>query len=394
MRKLSVLLGLLLPLQPVCSWEVSGYVEPELRLFAQEGMQAEQARTDVSLAIQPEFIHERGDHQFVFTPFARIDQQDDERTHADVRELYWLYAGDDWEFQVGIGRVFWGVTESQHLVDIINQTDLVENMDGEDKLGQPMIRGSLVRDWGIVDAFILPGFRERTWPGKKGRLRYPLVVDTDAARYESSREQRHVDWALRWTQTWGDWDIGLAHFSGTSREPQLVPGLNSAGEAVLVPWYPLIEQTSLDLQAVKGDWLWKLEAVSRNGQWRKRYAAATTGFEYTLVGVNDTAIDLGLIAEYLWDERGSNALTPFQNDLMAGARITLNDQQSTELLLGLITDLEYDSRVFSIEASRRLFDHFKLMLEVRLFNSGEPRDLLHGFRRDDYLQVALAWFFR
>ena len=393
MRKLSALLGLLLPLQLAYAWEVSGYVEPELRLFAEEGLQAGQERTDVSLAIQPEFIHEQGNHQFVFTPFARIDQQDDQRTHADVRELYWLYAGDDWELQAGIGRVFWGVTESQHLVDIINQTDLVEDIDTEDKLGQPMIRLSLVRDWGIVDAFVLPGFRERTYPGKKGRLRYPLVVDTDAARYESSREQRHVDWALRWTQTWGDWDIGLAHFSGTSRDPQLSPGVGGGGKMVLIPYYPLIDQTSLDLQAVKGDWLWKLEAISRNGQWKKRYSAVTAGFEYTLVGVNGSAVDVGLVAEYLWDERGRDALTPFQDDVMAGVRIALNDEQSTEALLGLITDLEYDSNSFSIEASRRLYDSFKLNLEARFFDSGDPRDLAYGFRRDDYVQMSLAWYF-
>ncbi len=388
-----LLVLLLLPLQAVCAWEVSGYIEPELRLFAEEGLQAGQERTNVSLAIQPEFVHQRGSYQFVFTPFARIDQQDDERTHVDVRELYWLYAGDDWEVQAGIGRVFWGVTESQHLVDIINQTDLVENIDTEDKLGQPMIRLSLVRDWGIVDAFILPGFRERTWPGEKGRLRYPLVVDAGAAEYESGQKQWHVDWALRWTQSWGDWEIGVAHFSGTSREPQLSPGVDKGGRLVLIPYYPLIDQTSLDLQAVKGDWLWKLEAISRDGQGPKRYSAATAGFEYTLVGVNESAVDVGLVVEYLWDERGSDALTPFQDDVMAGVRITLNDEQSTEALMGLISDLEYASNSFSIEASRRLYDRFKVNIEARFFDSNEPRDLAWGFRKDDYLQMSLAWYF-
>ncbi|WP_456376789.1 hypothetical protein [Thiolapillus sp.] len=393
MRRLFPLLVLLLPLQLASAWELSGYIEPELRLFADAGLQAGQERTSVSLAIQPELAHEQGNHQFVFTPFVRIDQQDDERTHVDVRELYWLYAGDDWELQAGISRVFWGVTESQHLVDIINQIDLVENPDGEDKLGQPMIRLSLVRDWGIVDAFLLPGFRERAWPGEKGRLRYPLVVDNDAVRYESGQKQRHVDWALRWTQSWGDWEIGVAHFSGTSREPLLSPGVGSGGNVVLIPYYPLIEQTSLDLQAIKGDWLWKLEAISRNGMGAKSYSAATAGFEYTLVGVNETAIDVGLVVEYLWDERGSDALTPFQHDVMAGVRISFNDEQSTEALLGLITDLEYDSSSFSIEASRRLYDSFKLSVEIRFFDSSEPRDLAYGFRSDDYLQMGLAWYF-
>ena len=41
----------------------------------------------------------------------------------------------DWSLSIGLGKVFWGVTEFNHLVDVINQTDLVEGIDGEAKLG-------------------------------------------------------------------------------------------------------------------------------------------------------------------------------------------------------------------------------------------------------------------
>ena len=54
------------------------------------------------------------------------------------------------KFRVGVGKVFWGVTESQHLVDIINQTDLVENIDTEDKLGQPMLETTWLQNWGAT----------------------------------------------------------------------------------------------------------------------------------------------------------------------------------------------------------------------------------------------------
>ena len=59
----------------------------------------------------------------------------DQRTHGDIRELAYVHArvmiGS---FVVGIRKEFWGVTEFQHLVDVINQTDGVEDFDGEDKL--------------------------------------------------------------------------------------------------------------------------------------------------------------------------------------------------------------------------------------------------------------------
>jgi len=47
---------------------------------------------------------------------------------------------------VGINSVFWRVVESNHLVDILNQTDLIEDIDGEEKLGQPMISLSTQQD--------------------------------------------------------------------------------------------------------------------------------------------------------------------------------------------------------------------------------------------------------
>jgi hypothetical protein len=70
-----------------------------------------------------------GAHSLVFSPFLRIDQGDSRRSHADVREFFWQTAAADWELRAGIGRAFWGVAESNHLIDIVNQTDLVENLD-------------------------------------------------------------------------------------------------------------------------------------------------------------------------------------------------------------------------------------------------------------------------
>ncbi len=139
-----------------------------------------------------------------------------------LRELFISRVGTDWEVHAGFRQIFWGVTEFEHLVDIINQTDLVENIDGEDKLGQPMVQLSLVRDWGIVDIFALTGFRERTFPGEHGRLRSVLPVDTHHARYESGAGRHRVDAAIRWSDHMGPLNFGIYHFSGTSRDPSFV----------------------------------------------------------------------------------------------------------------------------------------------------------------------------
>ncbi|MEN9727855.1 MAG: hypothetical protein RL434_2221, partial [Pseudomonadota bacterium] len=172
--------------------------------------------------MQPEWswVSDDAADTLLFTPFLRLDQADDRRTHADVRELLWIHAADTWEMRTGIGKVFWGVAESNHLVDIINQTDLVENPDTEDKLGQPMVNLALIREWGTLDLFVLPGFRDRTFPGTSGRLRTLPRVDTSSATYESAAEETHIDLAVRYAHIQGNLELGVHHFHGTSREPE------------------------------------------------------------------------------------------------------------------------------------------------------------------------------
>lgn len=373
----------------------SGYIAGESRYFTQSPLNPEQYDGhNLSLSIQPEYHHswDGGYQSFTFVPFARVDQHDSERTHFDIRELTWLKAEQTWEIRAGIRKVFWGVTESQHLVDIINQSDGVENPDGEDKLGQPMLNTALIHDWGTVDLFVLPYFRERTFPNKKCRLYNGIPIDTDEVRYKSSAEEWHVDWAVRWYHNIDQWDIGLSHFAGTSRDPNFIPAMKQGHELTLIPYYDQIQQTGLDVQMTSDEWLWKLEIISRKTS-TERYTAATGGFEYTFVGILDSDADLGIIGEYLFDDRKQAATTPFENDFMVGMRLTLNDVQSTELLAGVIVDLDNEGRFYNIEASRRLGDSWKLSLESRFYTKLPPNSVIYNMRHEDYIQLELAWYF-
>ena len=375
------------------SWEVNSKVGLSTRLFQNEALYDVQhsSRNQWSLLAEVELYHDWNNAQdsLLFTPYIRVDEVDNERTHFDIRELLWLHVADSWELRTGITKVFWGVNEANHLVDIINQDDLVDDINGEPKLGQPMINLSLIRDWGVVDLFVLPGFRERTFPGKEGRLRGILVVDTEHAQYESAAEQNHIDFALRWSHTMGDYDVGMAYFQGTNRDPHYRLELNSHSEPQLIPYYDQIKQFSLDFQATLDGWLWKLEAIQREDH-LDNYAAVSGGFEYTFYGLMDSSSDLGFIAEYSWDERNRPDINQFQNDIMLGLRLGLNDAQSTEILAGWIQYLDYSElRSFQIEASRRIGDDWKLILDLRYFADNK----LNPISQDDHLQLTLEHYF-
>ncbi|MCZ6887908.1 MAG: hypothetical protein O7H39_05380 [Gammaproteobacteria bacterium] len=368
----------------------------QARYFPQTGARG-QARFHPSVSFQMQYhrVWNSGHDAFTARPFFRYDREDDERTHADLREFLFTHVGRDWDVQAGIGQVFWGVTEFRHLVDIINQTDRVENIDGEDKLGQPMIKTSLVRDWGILDIYVLPGFRDRTFPGVNGRLRTEPIIDADLATYDSGAKRRRIDGAIRWSHFIGPLEFGLHHFSGTSRDPELRLVDTGGGELVFSPHYAVIDQTGIDAQLIFGDWAWKLEALTRAGQ-GDRYAAVTFGVEHTLVGVFGSRSDLGIVAEYMYDDRGLEALTLFENDVALGARWRRNDFSDTQALLGWTFDVRTGEYIFSLELSRRVGDTWSLYLESRVFGGagvGIPPDKSASLQRDDYIQLELTRFF-
>jgi len=382
------------PPAPAPAQELTGFALGETRLFPHEAIHPGQDDQSASFAVQPEFYYEwEGGSSFTLAPFLRLDSADRERTHFDLREFTFLGLFEDFELRLGVRKVFWGATEVLHLVDIINQTDLVENIDTEDKLGQPMLNVSLARDWGTLDLFLLPYFRERTFPGRGGRLRGALVVDTGRAEFESGLKEWHPDGAIRYSHTIGDLDFGLSQFIGTSREPTLRPGADDAGNPVLIPFYEQIRQTGLDLTFVAGSWLWKTEALYRAGQADDDYFAWTGGLEYTFTGILDTAMDLGVVLEGFYDDRGRRATNPFEHDIALGLRLAVNDAASTEALFGWVQDVTGSSRSLFLEASRRFGSHWVLSLEIRTFMGLDADDFLFDLRDDDLLQLEMTYYF-
>jgi hypothetical protein len=377
-----------------------------------------------------------GGRRIVGEFFYRHDENDDSRTHGDVRELYYQQSGDTFEFRAGARRVFWGVTESRHLVDVVNQSDFIENISNELKLGQPMMSLAFIGDLGTTELFLMPYQRARTFPGEKGYPRFPLEVQEHEAMYESRHEQEHVDYAVRYNNTFGPVDLGLAWFDGTGREPRLSPCVrrNASGtfiatpngpacdagsnfqsavlppplvpppdymqqvaaeiqaNLVLVPFYDLWRQASVDAQYVTGSMAWKLEGV-----WRETLDEATwgsvAGFEYTFGDVRGSGMDIGVLGEYLYDEKDDALNVLFDDELFAGVRLALNDVAGTTLLAGVLASRDQgDMRRYGLEASRRLTDDWKLTAELRVFSKW-PDDNTVFLADQDFLTVTLERYF-
>ncbi|CZF83771.1 hypothetical protein [Grimontia marina] len=371
-------------------FEFEGEMAFEHRQYFQSGTIG-QKKSQFSVALEPEFFWqtEEGNTSFTLVPFFRADALDDERTHADIREALLLYYQDHYELRVGVGKFFWGVTESQHLVDVINQTDLVESVDGEHKLGQPMMSVGIESDVGMLDLYLLPYFRERTFSSSDGRLAIPGMAG-QPVRYESNHKEWYPGVAGRYSTTLEDWDVGLSGFHGTNRDPYFLSMSGSSAE--VSPYYALMTQFGFDVQAIFGDWLWKAEAIRRYSL--DTYTAATGGFEFTFIGIVDSQSDLGYLLEYLYDSRGTSAPVAGQNDVFAGLRWALNDIDGTEVLVGGTLDLDNtDSMSLRVEASGRFSNEWSWSLNGWLFDSETENDPLAAVKRDDFFEASVRWYF-
>ncbi len=383
--------------------ELSGRYGIEGRLFQKSPLLIGQQSNNISMFLEPEFYLESSSgNSFIISPFFRYDASDVRRTHWDFREAYALLFGEigdkEWELRIGFDKVFWGVSESFHLVNIINQIDAIEDPNLESHLGQPMIHTTWVTNMGNLETYILPYFRERTFSGRTSRLRNAFIVDSDQTKYESAAGRRHLDTAVRYSNTLDIFDFGIAIFDGTNRAPSLSPGLDANGSVVLIPTYEQIRQYSLDAQVTSGPYLIKIEGYWRDGEKNSElieddYAAFIGGFEYSIYNLWNTDAEVTLLSELLFDERGSRSLTPFENDIFTAIRIALNDSNSTEFSFGIMQDLNQSSRSFSMDVARRIDNYWSIDFSTQVFLDIDNQDLQFPLRRDNYIELVINYSF-
>lgn len=266
----------------------------------------------------------------------------------DLRELLFVTRHGDTELSVGIGRVFWGVAEARHLVNIINQPDYRFASDGLTALGQPMLSAATVRYGVRWQAFLLPCYRPQALP-RQGRTRGAAQADNDSGAWIDMRCTR-LDSALRAEWSDGPADIGLAYFNGHARDPVAHSEMAR---------YPVLRRWSLDAQLTLGSFLWKAEALREASSWHRRHASVA-GVEYTFAQLA-SSVDLGILYENL---RESDC-PAFTCANVVGVRIGANDSAGTQLLVTRSTAVGTHAASYLVRAERRWSHHVSMKLEAQ-----------------------------
>jgi len=74
------------------------------------------------------------------------------------------------------------------------------------------------------------------------------------------------------------------------------------------------------------------------------------------------------------------------------SRFALNDEASSELLVGALSDVGTGATLISAEGSRRLTDAVSLGIDARWFVVDDDSDPLYFFRRESHVQLYAQFF--
>jgi len=347
--------------------------------------------------VKAEYSWNNGNDRFNFMPYARKDFVGS-RSLVDVKEGYYLHAGDGWSVLAGINSLHWGVTESRHLVNIINQVDYGWNIDGDEVLGQPMVNVNATTPVGTLSLYGLFGFRQLHDDKAKDRLRDAFVSVSDTIL--ANDVEKNVNFAGRFSSTFpvlsGSVDAAVSYFHGIGREPRLVmvaPPTPFNPVPQIARFYDQIDQGGLEVVATFDALQLKFEGIVRR-EFGETYAATVAGFEYTFFNVLNTGSDIGLVAEHLTDNR--SVLQPptiYAHDVFLGARLTLNDSANTHFLGGILYNYQDSAQYAMAKLTTRIQDDLSLALEARYFIYAPPEDYLFTIVHDNFVQARVIKYF-
>ena len=118
------------------------------------------------------------------------------------------------------------------------------------------------------------------------------------------------------------------------------------------------------------------------------------GLEYTLNNIDGNGLDIGVIDEYLYDERDAFALSGLQNDVFYGSRLAFNDINDTAILVGGSVDVDTQTNLLTLEASRRIANNLNMTLEACFLDSISSQELfLLFFKQDNFLAISFSKYF-
>ena len=367
-----------------------------------------------------EFSHKHRPFAEKIRLYGRLDQRDPDRTLLVVEEMWAEAKFGPFKLRVGADLLNWSATEAFHPADIINARNLDSDVENYEKLGEPMVQLITRLGSGRLSLYFMPFFTRTVFPTNNSRLN-PLP-GINLGRSLQIRANGNVagddfglQGAVRLTQNIFGIDLGLHAVHHLDRnQPEFVIDRK---DNRLHPVFRTVTQFGGTIQSVFSGVIFKVETGYRmfsdpSQQTLDRFiippqaSAITfverdhfqiaTGLEYSLLVSSSAELTLLLEGQSIFgvSEEIRRSLQIFQRDALAGFRLTLGDEASTEIRGNAIVDLEQpDNAFFSTTVSRRFFNDWLVTVSGRIVVGPSNQTVNLVPLNSDYARISIARYF-
>ncbi len=322
-----------------------------------------------------------------------VDVDDKKRRYVNIGDFYYKHEFENSDLLIGRNTRFWGAMEFYNHTDAFNTKDWRDNpFDYDAKIGANNIAYTYYfensdlaviakigqEEQRVQESESINNFLPANYGGhlqtQKGKNRPTLYL-----KYTGSAQQMQFDYAVIYQNGYDE----QRYFSPVG--------------ASLVQNAYLVNKVMAYATLVEGETIYKTELAYTKSDDAKvsDYAQYSVGVEQTFYGVWGKS-DLGVLAEYYkYDDKDGTKLGAkefgnlFQNDLMLGFRLTLNDSSDSDVLGGISIDQENQEKLVFVEYNTRLLESYKLGFSYQHL---EPKDS-SIFKRLDSAMVELKYYF-
>ena len=334
---------------------------------------------NLALAVDMEFKYEKSFQQHKFQFFTRNDTKDSTRNISYLKDAYLGLNFNNVEVLAGYQIFNWSTTEAFHPVDVINSRNYDSDTESIERMGLPALTITYLFDTGSVSLINYTDVIVPYFPGSSNRLNFlggalqlgtPLVLKKDETISDSLKAPQI---ALKFDKSFDSSDLSITYLDhiDTTQPSFVLSGLS------LLPVFIQKNQIGVTYQYAINDSLIKVEAAHKDFKNDITTAYGTNnqldhsdiavGFEYSYNHKKGPTSTFIIEYDKLLGQpkEESLQLSIFENDILLGYRLAINDIKSKELFIGLINDLYLTESITSFSYSQRLTDVWKINFSFR-----------------------------
>jgi len=403
----------------------------ELRFETRKFKDDEVDRTiDDAMAVytRAEIKYFQESYNATFRGYALADSKDNTRDNLTIEDLfftYYLKKDESASLSAGYKIFNWSATEAFHPADILNSQNYDSNIESLDKIGELNVDTSFKTPYGNFSLLYLPYAQAPKYPKQRSRLGASVNLTRPVwvtSKDETNIQNWHHQGALKYSNSVGSGDLSLhAVYHLNTVNP--IVGKRIIYEHILffslpvgiefTPYYFRALQLGGTYQyALDGGWLIKTEAAyrdflddeviiqtlkgNRSPQDHGIIAVGTEyGFSMEAGGESNIVLEFQTLVGP--NKLARSELSVFQNDVMLGYRLALNDTLGREFFLSLIRDIERQNEtLYNFNYTQRLNDNWKIKTGFRVFDAPKKDTYatgLEAYHNSHYLFFNLSRFF-